>query len=398
MSRLRICQLVTELRPAGAERGVFELATRLDRRRFDVQVAALRGGQVADWLARAGLKVTVLGVRGKWDAVKLPALARFLRRQRVELLHTHLFHADLAGRLAAGPAGVGHLVHTVWTAEGRWRPWQFAFARLLAGRCERMICLAESVRDFHARKSGLPRAAYAVIPWGVDAAMYARDEEARRRLRTRWGVGRQTVLLAYVGRLESYKGIDALLAAMERAVAGGAGGPWLELVVAGDGPRRQAVESFIARGEGGARTRLLGFVPNDWAAPAGGGGTAAGAESPLTVRAVLSAADIFVMPSHWEGWGLALGEAMAAGLPAVGSDVPAVRELIADGQTGLLVPPRDPGALAEALRRLAGDAELRRRMGAAARHRIAERFGLSSAIAAHEALYEQVASRPGGGA
>lgn len=367
MGRLRVCQLVTELGPAGAERGVYELARRLDRRRFDVRVIALRGGQVADWLAEAGVPATVLGIRGKWDFLKLGALATCLRRGRIDLLHTHLFHADLAGRLAAVAAGVPHLVHTVWTAEGRFLPWQFAWARLTAGWCDRIICLAESVRRHHARRSGLPARRYAVIPWGIDAAAFAPAAAARRRLRAEWGLDDAHPLAAFVGRLESYKGIDVLLAAASHLAARGRP---IHLVIAGDGPRRAIVENFIAHGEGGRHARLLGFIPD--------------------VRGVLSAADLFVMPSLWEGWGLAMGEAMAAGLPAVATDVPGLRELVVPGQTGLVVERGDSVQLADAIEGLADDRPLRRRMGQAARQRIASVFPLDATIRAHEKLYDEI--------
>jgi glycosyltransferase involved in cell wall biosynthesis len=368
MDRLRICHLITSLGVGGAERGLYELARRLDRRRFDVQVIALQGGEVAGWLREAGIHVTVLGVRGKWDLLKLPGLPERLRRERIDVLHTHLFHADLAGRPAARAARVPHVVHTVWTAEGRFRPWQFAWARFMANACDRILCVSESVRAHHAARSGLPERHYTVIPWGVDVAAFSRDPASRRRLRKQWGLARQAVLAAFVGRLESYKGVETLLAAMGHL--GGRGEP-IDLVIAGDGPKRPAVENFIAHGEAGHRTRLLGHVQD--------------------VRGVLSAADIFVMPSLWEGWPLALGEAMAAALPAVGTDVPGIRDLLVDGRTGLLVERADPVALADAMHRLAGDRALRSRLGRAARRRIVEHFSIDAVVAAHEALYEKLA-------
>jgi glycosyltransferase involved in cell wall biosynthesis len=365
---LRICQLITELRPAGAERGLYELCRRLDRRRFAVEVVALRGGEVADWLLREGIPVAVLGVRGKWDIGKVFALARRLRRRRFDILHTHLFHADLAGRAAAQLAGTPRLVHTLWTAEGRFRPWQFALPRLLAGQCDRLICLAESVRDFHARRSGLPRGAYTVIPWGIDAAEFAPDDDARLSLRRQWTLAPHDVLAAYVGRLEAYKGIDVLLEAIDLLACRAR---QVHFAIAGDGPRRAAVEALLARGGGGGRVRFLGFLPD--------------------VRALLSAADLYVMPSFWEGWGLAMGEAMAARLPAVATAVPAIRDLVLPGRTGLLVPPGDAAALADAIGKLAADQPFRLAAGLAARQRIVEHFPLSAAIAAHEKLYDEVA-------
>jgi hypothetical protein len=95
---IRVCQFITELRPAGAERCVLELARRLPAERFRVQVAALRGGPVADWLRAAGVPVHVLNVRGKWDLWRASTLGDILKAETCDILHTHLFHADVLGR------------------------------------------------------------------------------------------------------------------------------------------------------------------------------------------------------------------------------------------------------------------------------------------------------------
>jgi len=370
MRRIRICQLITELQLAGAERCVYELARRLDRRRFDVHVMALRGGVVGDMLARAGVPVDVLGVQGRYDVLKLGRLVELLRRGRFDILHTHLFHADLVGRLAGSLAAVPRLVHTVHVAEGRFRPWQFAFARFFADRCDKIICVSQSVLDHHARMSGLPRRRYIVIPNGIDVASFSRDEELRRKLRREWSLADTEVLAAFVGRLDYQKGIDRLLAAASHLAARGEP---INLVIAGDGPKRDLVENFIAHGEGGDRARFLGFVQD--------------------VRSVLSAADMLVMPSRWEGFGLAAAEAMAAGLAVIASRVAGLRELIVDEQTGLLGDWNDVVSLADTIALLAGDAQLRRRLGAAAMKRVTERFGIDANVAAHEQLYLRLAGR-----
>ena len=367
MSRIRVCQLITELAPAGAERCVYELSRRLDKGRFDVQVVALRGGQVADWLTEAGVKVTVLGVRGKWDIGKLAPLTGLLRRERIELLHTHLFHADLAGRLAGSLAAVQHLVHTIHIAEGRFRPWQFAFARLLSERCERLICVSPSARDWHARHSGLPLGRYTVIPNGIDVQAFSRDDQSRRRLRAEWGLNDDEVLIVFVGRLDHQKGIDTLLGAMSHLSA--RGNP-KSLVIAGDGPERPMVETFVSHGEGGRHCRWLGFRRD--------------------VREVLSAGDIFAMPSRWEGWPLAIGEAMAAGLPVAATQARGITDVVTDGETGLLVEREDVVGFAEALNRLAGDANLRERLGAAGKQHITRTYSIDENIAAHQRLYADV--------
>lgn len=371
MQPIRICQLITELRPAGAERCVYELATRLDSSRFDVQVIALRGGSVADELTAAGVKVTVLGVGWRWNptvAGKLRVLADVLSRERVDLLHTHLFHADLAGRMAARRAGVTRVVHTVHVAEKRFRPWQFAFAKWAMGGCDRIIAVSQSVKDSHQARTGLADRDYTVLPNGIDTEAFSPSADARRQLREQWQLGQGDIAALFVGRLDRQKGVDVLLKAAGQFLAGA---PNATLLIAGDGPMRGKVRRYCKAS--GGRARWLGFVDD--------------------VPALMNAADMFVLPSRWEGWPLALGEAMAMGLPAIGADSPGIRDVISTGETGLLAPAEDPAALADAMARLAGDGDLRQRLGSAGQRHIREGFSIAKYIAAHEELYEQIAGR-----
>ncbi len=368
MSRIKICQLITELRPAGAERCVYELARRLDRDRFDVHVMALRGGRVADWLDQEGIPVTVLNVRGRWDLSRLYSLVGHLRAGQFDLLHTHLFHGDLIGRAGARLVGIPHLVHTVHVAEGRFRPWQFAHARLGANYYDRIVCVSESVKAYHAKRAGLPDRLYTTILNGIDVEHFKRNEKTRKQLREEWGLAGDQVLLAFVGRLDRQKGIDTLLAAVSHL---GARGEQAHLVVAGDGAKRNLVENFIRYGEGGAGTKWLGFVED--------------------IPGLLSAADVLVMPSRWEGFGLAAAEAMAAAVPVIATNVPGLREVVVDDQTGIVVEPDNGQALAGAIEKLSADADLRFRLGRAGLERVRSLFPIDKNISAHEELYQQVA-------
>ncbi len=359
--------MLMNLAPAGPGRCVCEFARRLDPMRFNVQVAALGGGALADWLKRAGVPATVLGSGRRCNLLKMPLLTEFLRRERIDLVHTHLAHADLVGRPAACLAGVPHVVHTVHATEERIGRWQFVYARLFSGYCDRIVCISESAFRYHKAHSHLPGHIYTVIPNGVDVTAFAGDYQSRVNLRARWGIEADQMVAAYVGRLAADKGIDVLLAAISHL---GARGNPVDVVIAGDGKKRHLVENFIAHGEGGGHCRLLGFVDD--------------------VAAMLSAVDMLVMPSRWEGWPLAVGEAMAASLPVIGADVSGVRELVVDGRTGVLVERENVVALSDAIMRLAGDAHLRAKLGQEGRKRICEEFPIEATVAAHEKLYEEV--------
>ncbi len=359
--------MITELRPAGAERIVYELATRLGPLGFEVDVLACRGGAVADDLRAAGVTVHTLDVRGKLDVTKWFKLRRILRRGRYDILHTHLFHADLAGRLAIGRRAIPHLVHSVHVAEKRFRPWRFTWARWAAKRCDRIVCVSAGVRDDHARRAKLDADRYTVIHNGVDLERYKFDAASRSEVRRRWGVGDDDVLCAYVGRLDAQKGIDVLTDGFERAAS--ACGR-LRLVIAGEGPQRKDVEQWLARSKVADRVRVLGFTDD--------------------VPGVLVAADIFCQPSEWEGFCLAAAEAMAAGLPVVATDVDGLNEVVEPAVTGVLVEPGSARQFAAAVIKFADDPALRATMGAAGRARAARHFSIDHCVALHARLYREL--------
>ncbi|MFP4139936.1 MAG: glycosyltransferase [Phycisphaerae bacterium] len=365
--RIRIVQMITELRPSGAERCVFELTRRLDPERFDVRVVSLRGGEVAGWLARLGYPVEVLGLRGRWDVSKFMRLVGTLRWWRPDVLHTHLFHADLVGRSAAAWVGIPHVVHSVHVAEGRWRPWQFAWSRFTADACSRIVCVSPDVRDHHSWLSGLPASRYTVIPNGIDVDTYTCDPARRASLRRQWGVEEERCLLAFVGRLDPQKGVDLLVSALAHL---GARREPMDIVIAGEGPLEPIVRTYAEVGEGGEHCRVLGFVNN--------------------VADVLSAADALVLPSRWEGFGLVAAEAMAAGLPVIGTSVPGLRGVVVHGRTGLLVDSEDIQGLAEAMVSLAGDEDARTRYGEAGLRRVRELYDIDRNVQQHAELYKDV--------
>jgi len=370
MSKIRVCQIVNDLNTSGPGRRVCEIVSRMDRGKFDVSVIALQGGQLAESLQDESDEVKVLDIKGVLGLARLLRLAGHIRDRRPDLVHTHGFRADLAGRPAARLASVPSLVHTVHDAEGRFRPWQLAYARFLSGYCGRIICVSPSVREYHEGRSGLPEEKYHVIPSGIDVEAFKPDLDARKRLRREWGVSDSQPVVAYVGRLDRDKGIETLLSAFSHLAARGSA---MDIVIAGEGAERDIVENFIRHGEGGARCRLLGFVED--------------------VRPVLSAVDIFTTASHSEGHPMSPTEAMAASLPVVATKAPGLRDIVIDGVTGLLAPPRDVFGLAERIERLGQDAELRKLLGECGRKRVEAQYPVTSMIEAVEAVYLDVVSQ-----
>lgn len=366
---MRVLQLITELRPAGAERIVYWLAAGLPRERFQPEVACIsrRRGQVGQWLAAAGVPVHYLDAAHKADARALPRLRAVLAAGRFDVLHTHLFHANLLGRLAARRGAVRALVSHAHVVERRLRPWRRWLDRWTARRTDCQVCVSEAVRR-HLEHGGFPAEKLVVIRNGIDLAPFARppSEEEARRLRAELGLAPEDRALLFAGRLNRQKDPLTLLAAMPAILARA---PAAALLVAGDGPLRARAERLAARLGLGARARFLGWRPD--------------------VPALLAISELLVMPSAWEGFGLAAAEALAAGVPVVAGDVDSLPEVV--GGCGALVPPGDAAALALAVAGLLAAPERLRELGRAGRERARAEFARERMVAEVAALYERLA-------
>jgi glycosyltransferase involved in cell wall biosynthesis len=246
-----------------------------------------------------------------------PGLAWRVRRfaRGADLVHTHLVHADVYGAL-----GARVLVSTKHN-DDPFRAGTFRFVeRALARRAARIIAITNSLARFQIERVGLPAAKVEVIHYGLDDLPKAWGTNARDP------VPPDARVLLCVCRLEPQKGVDVAITAMRNI-------PGAHLVVLGEGPQRRAFEQLA--NELDVPVHLPGRVPD--------------------VAAWLRRASVLVHPVRWEGFGLALLEAMLASLPVVATKVSSIPEIVADGETGLLVPPDDPGALAAAVNRVLED-------------------------------------------
>jgi glycosyltransferase involved in cell wall biosynthesis len=284
------------------------------------------------------------------DAVRLPAprdldpllLARLVRGLRADVVHTHLVHADVYGGLAAALRGE-RLISTKHNDDPfRVGPFRWV-ERALARMTSRIVAITEALRAFTVARVGLPAEKVVTIHYGLDDLPEAWGENPPDPVPT--GL---RVLLA-VSRLTPQKGLDVAVRALPLLPEDTA-----LVVLSSTQEERQALETLGA--ELGVRRRLflLGRVPD--------------------VAAWLRRAQVLVHAARWEGFGLAVLEAMVAGLPVVATNVSSLPELVADGETGFLVRPGDPAALALGVARALEDRE---RLGAAGRERARREFSIA---------------------
>jgi glycosyltransferase involved in cell wall biosynthesis len=306
MSGLKVLHVITGLGIGGAEQQLRLLLPHMDRVRSSV-VTLTNPGSVADALRADGVPVAHLGMRGNRDLSALPRLTRLIRRGAFDVVHTHLYRACLYGRVAARLAGVRTVVateHSLGAAQIEGRPLS-AGARALYLAGERLGTTTVAVSDTVARRLvawGVSPSRVRVVPNGVDVPRFAFDPDARRAARRRLGLAPDAYVVGGVGRLAPGKRFGTLI----RAVAALPGEPRLLLV--GEGEQRERLER-TAR-ECGAADRVV------WAG-------AVDRELPE----LLSAMDVFVSTSADEAFGLAIVEALAAGLPVRYVACPALDDL-----------------------------------------------------------------------
>ncbi|MGH7068367.1 MAG: glycosyltransferase family 4 protein [Acetobacteraceae bacterium] len=282
------------------------------------------------------------------------ALLGMFRAEKPGLVHAHMPISGFLARVAARRAGVPRIAYTchgfLFRPPAR-LPQRAATLAMewLGGRFTDTYLTVSTADAALARRLGIARRAEAVGN-GRDPAIFRPDPAARAAIRGQLGTSAERVVVVIVSRLVRAKGYPELLRALETV-------PDVELWVVGErlrSDRGEELAPLFAASALGERLKLLGYRED--------------------VPAILAAADIFALPSHFEGLPMVLIEAMLAGLPVVASDIPGPREQVLDGATGLLVPRGDAEALARALGELAGAPERRIAMGIAGRERAAARY------------------------
>lgn len=368
--RIRLLHIITTFDPGGAENHLLSLITATDRSRFEPAVIYLKGhGGLAPELERLGVAVQRVGVGQRYTLAGLLRLVRAIRQVRPDIVHTHLFRADLYGGLAARLAGAPVVVSTRHNDEDFLRQPLWRLLHRLISLCEdRIIAISDHVGRYTIEIGVDNPGKVQRIYYGLDPARFRRTlrtgVDVARALRAEFGVKPEHYLLGVVARLAPQKGHRYLLEALALAIQEE---PALRLLVAGQGPLREQLEAQARQLGLGAHVIFAGWRSD--------------------VANIMAALDLLVLPSLWEGFGLVLLEAMALQKPVVATGVSAIPEVVEDGVTGLLVPPADPAALACAILQLARDRERGREMGRRGRLRLEERFTLDRMAQETEQVY-----------
>lgn len=379
--KTRILYLTNRFAPAGAETFLLHRLRVLDRSRFEPYVGALRdGGDLRPAFEREGVPVLTFGRGVRTDPNAIYNLYSFLRRERITILEAHVWYACLAARIVGAAARVPIVI----TNEQDMRVGETTHKKpiLYAGDLTTRLSDAcvhittATLASFRDTTPGVLQGGVLrrIIANGIDAkgVESAAKSVDRRAKRAELGVPEGAFVIGNVGRLANQKGQSYLLRSFVRVreVL-----PSAHLVIVGWGELEEELTAL---------SRELGIAEHV---------TFAGKR--LDVAELLGTFDLFAFSSVHEGQGIAILEAMAAGLPLVTTSVDGIVDMVKHEETGLLVPSRDPDALAAAILRLHDDKALAARTTEAARKLVFERFSIEAAGRAYEALYDELLARKG---
>jgi glycosyltransferase involved in cell wall biosynthesis len=376
MSKVRVVHVINSFEHGGAEAMLCNLVLRSDLRRFEPSVVALIDDlSVAAPIINAGIPLTTMGMKpGIPDPRGILRLAKHLRGLRPHVVQTWMDHSNLIGGLAARLAtsakvvwGIHHSNHVKGVAKRSTLATVGACAKLSRRVPSRIICVSEHAATLYSQR-GFATERITVIPNGFDTTKLRPDAEARASIRRELGLPGDTPLIGLAARHDPFKDHDnffraAALLAQRR--------PDVHFLLCGFGIERSNATVAKQVDELGLTSRCHLLGPR------------------RDMPRIHASLDIETSSSISEAFPLVLGEAMACGVPCVATDVGDSSLII--GDTGKLVPPRDPAALAagwDAL--LSMDPGARAALGLAARRRVVERFDLTAVTRRYEAVYEGV--------
>jgi glycosyltransferase involved in cell wall biosynthesis len=374
MSKIRVAHIITRLCKGGAQENTFHTVRLHNKERYDVDLICGTNtgdeGTLEPELEAAGITIIrepnlVRDITSPLQEFKaLRGLTRRLKHGNYDIVHTHTSKAGFLGRLAAHKAKVPIVIHTPHgnIFDGYFSPAKTmlytALERKAARWTNRIIELTDGgIEEYLAQGIG-SRDLYTTIFSGIDLSPYENRVADRARIRAELGVDAHTFLVGGVGRLEKIKGFAAEQLHKSH--------PKIQFVHAGTGSLEEKFKEFAA--PLGERFKFLGLRHD--------------------IPSIMAALDVLVVPSVNEGMGRVVLEAGAAGTPCIAANVGGLPEVVLDGQTGIIVPSRDPKAIAEAIKRLVDAPERLKAYADAAKDFVVPDFSLENMVQLIEQLYE----------
>ena len=361
MKPLRTLHIDSEKGWGGGQLQLAGLCTYLKQRGHEVKIVCSPGSKVASWAADNGFGYETIAMKSILDLASVLKLKNIMAREQPDIVHLHTSKAHVLGSAAAKLAGaqaivatrhMQHPINMIWPNTSAYGNWTSA-----------LVAISQTVRDAMV-KSGIHASKIHLIESGANVESFA-NASPDPELRAFLGIDKGTPLIFTACSLVAGKGVEYLLEAVAMLKRNDI---HVHVLIAGDGEKRLELEKLAAKLEVSAS--FAGFRNN--------------------ISTLMTSIDIFVMPSESEGLGIAAVEAMAAGKPVIASAVGGLRESVLDGETGYLVPPRNPAAISESIEKLLSSPAIASKFGKNGRTRACEKYSLTNMAMKNEALYYEM--------
>ena len=373
LKHISLLHVIYSLEIGGAEMDLVAKAKALvEEHGYHISVACLlRRGELAEEAERSDIRVIGPVMSGKSDIGVIPRLVRTMRSGKFDIVHTHMFASNFLGRAAAILSRVPVIVSTVQLIAEREKWWEILLDRALQFKTDMMITSSEAVRKSFVER-GIREGKIITIYNGIDFSKFDSIDrgEARNRIRQEFDLDDSTFLVGTVARLQRVKGVEYLVEAARHVMKSVPGARFL---IVGDGPQKAELEHKVKQLDLSSKFIFAGTRGD--------------------VPAILSALDLFVLPSLSEALGIAVIEALLMQIPVVATDVGGVPEIVKNGEAGLLVPPKDPTKLGEAIAYMHSNRDEAGAMARAGEQRVREMFEISRLARKQVVLYEMLLAR-----
>jgi len=370
--KIKILYIITSSGIGGAERILYYTATGLDYNKYDISICSLKKkGEIAGDLEKQGIEVCCLHLGGRerflgWlsSIITLIQLFPYLIRIRPTLVHSFLFRANILARIAGYLTGVPIVISSVRVMGGEKKYFHY-IEMITSFMVDHYVVVSESVKRYIIDKSKISDEKISVIYNGVN--IKSQDDSHKQNVRMPFKIEDEDRILMTVGRLHEQKGHYYLVKAISKVQKEF---PKVKLLVIGEGEEENNLKKLVKSLDLTNEVIFIGLSSY--------------------IEEILPMAELFLLPSLWEGLPNVLLEAMAAGKPVIATEVGGVPELVIHGETGMLVPHKDSDALACAIADLLKNRLKARRMGEAGRIRAEEHFSIQKMIEKTESLYQEL--------
>ncbi len=363
--KINVVHLVEELGIGGLEKVLVTIALNLNKEKYNVSVWCVnKGGFFADKLAEEGIDVKILNISTSRNPIAIYRLYKLLKHYKIDIIHTHAYSAGTVGRISAFLARVpviishNHSVHNYYNKYYHLVEWALSLIT------DRIICVSDIVNKFANETQGINAERLMTIYNGTND-IYPVHRNVTIKLKEELGVPPEHTVIGTITHMEEHKGVLYLIQTASYLLKSRKD---LIFLLVGDGAQEKELRKLSANLNIEKNVLFTGERSD--------------------IPEILSLIDIFILPSLREGLGLSILEAMASGRPVIATNVGGIPEVVTDGVSGILVPPKNPEALQDAMVELLDDKEKQETMGFNGKRIYSERFNFRTMVDKIEELYD----------